>query len=142
MEHKEDLYFLLKLVGDAIESRANKRLKHFDMTLTQGRILSFLYERSGEKIAQKDLEEYFQVSHATIAGILKRLELKGYIRCETDTLDKRMKLVSLEPEYKSKSLKAAALQKEIEETLTRGIEELKVNEVRSLLQQMLVNLET
>lgn len=53
-----------------------------------------------------------------------------------------MKLVSLEPEYKSKSLKAAALQKEIEETFTRGIEELKVNEVRSLLQQMLVNLET
>lgn len=82
------------------------------------------------------------MSHATIAGILKRLELKGYIRCETDTLDKRMKLVSLEPEYKSKSLKAAALQKEIEETFTRGIEELKVNEVRSLLQQMLVNLET
>lgn len=142
MKHKEDLYFLLKLVGDAIESRANKKLKHDDMTLTQGRILSFLYERSGEKVAQKDLEDYFQVSHATIAGILKRLELKGYIGCETDPMDKRMKIVYLRPEYKSKSLKAAKLQKEMEAILTKGMEELKVDEVRSLLQQMLLNLET
>lgn len=142
MDHKEDLYFLLKLIGDAIESKANKRLKHYDMTLTQGRILSFLYECSGQKIAQKELEEYFQVSHATIAGILKRLELKGYIHSEMDPLDKRMKIVSLKPEYRTKSLKAAALQKEIEETITRGMEEPQVEETRQILQQMLLNLET
>lgn len=140
--YKEDLYFLLKLVGDAIESRANKQLKHYDMTLTQGRILSYLYDHSSEKVAQKDLEEFFQVSHATIAGILKRLELKGYIISETDPQDKRMKLILLQPEYLSKSIKAAELQKEIEEILTNGMEEMKVAEIRTLLRQMLVNLET
>lgn len=142
MEKKEDLYFLLKLIGDAIETKANNQLKHYDMTLSQGRVLAYLYERRGEKIAQRELEDYFQVSHPTINGILKRLESKGYVQSEVDDLDKRVKNVYLSPDYLGKSLKAAALQKEMEATMTRGIPKNQVEEFRGMLHQMLVNLET
>lgn len=142
MEKKEDLYFLLKLIGDAIETKANNQLKHYDMTLSQGRVLAYLYERRGEKTAQRELEDYFQVSHPTINGILKRLESKGYVQSEVDDLDKRVKNVYLSPDYLGKSLKATALQKEMEAIMTKGIPKNQVEEFRGMLYQMLVNLET
>lgn len=141
MYRNEDIGFLIKLIGDAIETRANQKLKHYDMTLSQGRILAYLYSRDGMKTSQKDMEDYFQVTHPTIIGILKRLESKGFITSEFDTIDKRIKNIYLTDKEKKRTKKASLFQHEMEETLLAGMDHEQIGELKSKLYKVLLNLE-
>lgn len=141
MYRNEDIGFLIKLIGDAIETRANQKLKHYDMTLSQGRILAYLYSRDGMKTSQKDMEEYFQVTHPTIIGILKRLEMKGFITSEYDTIDKRIKNIYLTEKERKRTRKASLFQNEMEETLLSGLDQDQIGDLKSKLYTVLMNLE-
>lgn len=141
MYRNEDIGFIIKLIGDAIETKANQKLKHYDMTLSQGRVLSYLHHRRGMKTSQRDMEEYFQVTHPTIIGILKRLESKGLITSEYDTVDKRIKNVYLTRDHESKSIKASDFQVEMEETLVRGFTAEQISELKEALFTLYRNIE-
>ncbi|MFH5836260.1 MarR family winged helix-turn-helix transcriptional regulator [Proteiniclasticum sp. C24MP] len=141
MDRNTNISFLIKLIGDTIETKANKRLKSHGITLSQGRILAYLYERKTEKTSQKDMEEYFQVTHPTIIGILKRLESKGLIVSEIDEIDKRVRNISLSPEFEGKSAAVLAYQSELEEQILKGISEADTRQLREYLNHLLLHAE-
>lgn len=87
------------------------------------------------------MEEYFQVTHPTIIGILKRLESKGLITSEYDTVDKRIKNVYLTRDHESKSIKASDFQVEMEETLVRGFTVEQISELKEALFTLYRNIE-
>jgi MarR family transcriptional regulator, repressor for mepA len=95
---QDDIGFLVKLIHDRIEKNANKDLSPFDLTLSQGRVLGYLQERTGQVTSQKDIEAYLGVTHPTTAGILRRLESKGLIATEFDGDDRRVKNVHPTPQ--------------------------------------------
>ena len=141
MDHNTNISFLIKLIGDTIETKANKRLRPHGITLSQERVLAYLYERKTEKISQKDMEEYFQVTHPTIIGILKRLESKGHISSEVDEIDKRVRNISLSPEFEQKSGAIISFQKELEKQMLHDVSEAETILLRDYLYKLLSNVE-
>ena len=52
-------------------------------------------EKEGRaEISQHDLEERTHLSHSTMTDLLKRLEKKDFLRCETSSRDRRFKSIS------------------------------------------------
>ena len=89
---------------------------------------------------QKEIEQYFQVSHPTVVGIVQRLEHKGFVRTEMDERDKRKKLIFL-TEYEEKmyqQMKSSHV--EMEHILTAGMTEEQIRRLSELLSLVLCNL--
>ena len=82
---------LLKMITDKIKIQADANLAQHDLTLTQSRVLGYL-ARSGGTATQKEIE-----SHPTVAGVIGRMEQKGFVSCRPDPADKRSKLVCQTP---------------------------------------------
>ena len=74
--------FYFKKISEKLERRANEEHLRSDVTYTQSKILWYLRAHEKEKVLMRDLEKYFDCSHATIFGILKRLQEKGYVVLE------------------------------------------------------------
>ena len=71
-------------------------MKDYQLTLVQSQVLSYLYEHGGSA-SQKDIESFLGVSHPTTSGIIRRLELSGFIRSENSPDDKRVRIISMTP---------------------------------------------
>ena len=82
---------LLKMITDMIKIQADANLAQHDLTLTQSRVLGDL-ARNGGTATQKEIEGFLQGSHPTVAGVIGRMEQKGFVSCRPDPADKRSKL--------------------------------------------------
>lgn len=90
-----------KLLGHSIkklhflmEQSINRRLQELDLTTAQGRVIGYLAHCTKPACA-RDLETVFGLSHATMSGILSRLESKGFIEVRPDPDDRRIKRICL-----------------------------------------------
>jgi len=137
----DDIFPWVKLISDYIEKAANQHLKPFNLTLSQIRILNFLRERKGEKTSQKDIEDYFEVTHPTVIGILKRLERKGFVTSEFDSEDKRVKNIYLTENEDSVYNAMDDFKKTTEQKLLQGLTTVQIQEVRSLLKSFYENIQ-
>ncbi len=67
-------------------------LSQMDLTASQGCVMGFLNHQKSPPM-EKDVEAALHLSHASIAGILSRLEKKGFIESRPDPRDKRCKRI-------------------------------------------------
>ncbi|MBQ2921421.1 MAG: MarR family transcriptional regulator [Oscillospiraceae bacterium] len=81
------LHFLL-------EQLMNRKLQELDLTSAQGHVIGFL-RHAKEPPCARDLEMTFGLSHATVSGILSRMEAKGFIEVRPDPRDRRVKRICL-----------------------------------------------
>lgn len=72
----------------------NNAVTDLELTAAQGHIMGFITHRANPPCA-KDIEEAFQLSHATVSGLLSRLEKKGFIEFRPDENDRRCKRIYL-----------------------------------------------
>lgn len=70
-----------------------RRVSKTGVPRSQHRLLMNLYFHS--ESSQRDLAEAFEVSTATIAGLVKKLEKNGYVAREMDQKDNRYNKVTL-----------------------------------------------
>ena len=75
---------IMKRLYDMIEKDANSEMQKEDVTLSQMKMLTFLRGKDDSSAPRKEMERYFDVSQATIAGIAARLEKKSMIAGYTD----------------------------------------------------------
>ena len=94
MNEKKKTGYLLKIVTDVLGREANYMLKEHDLTWGQSRLIGFL-SRNGGECTQKELENFLEVSHPTVVGIVSRMEQNGFVTCRIDASDRRNKIVSL-----------------------------------------------
>jgi DNA-binding MarR family transcriptional regulator len=87
--------FYIKRISDFIEADANKALEQYGLTCAQARVLNFLLKTQDRTIIQKDIEEYLEIKHPTVIGILQRMEAKGLVTSTVDPQDKRQKIITL-----------------------------------------------
>ncbi len=93
--HASDIGYMLKLLNDTMEKKMNEHLRSHGLTFAQFRTILHLYSHMEETVTQKDLEDYFEVSHPTINGILKRLEEKKFITTELSVNRRLTKIVRI-----------------------------------------------
>ncbi len=93
MERK-NIAVMIKIASIMFEKIANPVLAEYDLTFSQFKILKYLIALKPDKpIRQKDLEDFFLMSNATVTGILNNLEKKGLIERRLNPEDKRSKLI-------------------------------------------------
>lgn len=90
-----DCGLLIKNIDLCLAKKANNSLIDDDITLSQLRFLSYLYEKDGYTASLKEMERFYDVSQPTVAGMMKRLERKGLVSTSPDPRDRRAKNATL-----------------------------------------------
>ena len=131
---------LIKILNSGIEAQLNSAASSLDLTGTQTRILHYLCRRRGENITLQNLEQAFGLNHATLSGIMSRLESKGFVTTETDADDRRRKF--LRPTSKAFDCDAMMHEKieYCEKILLSGLTDEETENVRALLYRMKANI--
>lgn len=84
----------LKVLNDLIEKKANSSLARYGVTISQARILTHL-ARCNRQIPLKELEKTFNVSQATMQGVIARMGKKGLLCAVYLPSNRKQKLVVL-----------------------------------------------
>ncbi len=90
-----DIGLKIKKVNDLLEKKANRSLQEMDLTFSQHHALVYLLHSPDNTARLKEMEKYFRVAQATMAGIVVRLESKGLVISGIDPEDRRIKVVTL-----------------------------------------------
>lgn len=86
---------LIKQIHDELGKKANAMLRVQDLTLSQMNVLMELEAADSHQLSLKELERLLHVAQPTAAGIVVRLEQKGFVESFTDENDRRVKMVSI-----------------------------------------------
>lgn len=124
---------LIKLLHDRLEKQANNTLRDKDLTMMQISILMELQKAEQKQHTMKELEQKFCVAQSTVAGIISRLEQKGFVEAFGDTFDKRVKVVHITSAGEACCREAAGYMAEAEQMLLNGFSE----EEKALFNQLL-----
>ena len=95
MDNKYSCGRLLKQIHDGLEKQANNDLRTHDLTMAQVSVLMLLNDADKETLTLKEIEKALHVAQSTSAGIVSRLEQKGFVESFGDAEDKRIKLVRI-----------------------------------------------
>ena len=97
MEERQDCGKLIKQINDELRKNANNAMRSMDMTMAQLEALLELDRAPEKQRSLKELEQRLHVAQSTAAGIIARLEQKGFAEGFGDTTDRRIKLVRITP---------------------------------------------
>ncbi len=110
------------------------------LTGAQGFFLNHLVQHRDEIVHPKDLEQQFDLSHATVSGILQRLETKGFIVCLSDPSDRRHKQITVTEKALACTAKTEAEIAALESRLVTGMAQEEQRQFLQLLFQAASNL--
>jgi DNA-binding MarR family transcriptional regulator len=131
--------YLIKNISDKMKANADANLKEHNLTLTQSRVMGFLSSR-GNSASQKEIEDFLEVSHPTVVGVVARMELKGFITTRVDMSDKRNKIVELSGKAIQLGSEMDSMVETYERQMTRGLSEMQLKQLSEYLQVIYVNL--
>ena len=97
MEERQDCGKLIKQINDELRKNANNAMRAQDMTVAQLDALLELDHAPEKQRSLKELEQSLHVAQSTAAGIIARLEQKGFVESFGDVADRRIKLVRITP---------------------------------------------
>lgn len=97
MEKTRDCGMLLKQINDELLKNANNALRSQNITLAQLEVLDQLSQAPEGWYSLKELEQILHVAQSTAAGIISRLEQKGFVAGFGDAEDRRIKRVQITP---------------------------------------------
>ena len=95
MKHYESCGMLIKQIHDTLEKQSNNAMRRDDLTMAQVGVLLTLEDAGAAGRSLKELEQILHVAQSTAAGIVVRLEAKGFIESFGDPRDRRVKLVRI-----------------------------------------------
>lgn len=128
-----DLGLRIKKINDLMEKRANHQMQKEDLTFSQHHVLVYLIQCPEYTAPLKELEKYFRVAQATMAGIVVRLESKGLVESSVSSKDKRVKMVKLTEEGAESCRRSYRNMKAGEEKLKARLSENDIRELERLL---------
>ena len=96
-----DIGYLIKSVDEKLKIRADADLKKHNLTMAQSTVLLFLYAHENNQSTQKEIEEFLDISHPAVVGIVSRMEQNHHVITWMDQDNRRNKIVRLTPEAQS-----------------------------------------
>ena len=113
------IFHEVKCLHWMIRDALDESLESMDLTGPQSFILQFVSAQETPPCV-RDVEERLNQSHATVCGILNRLESKGFIALRPDEKDRRIKRLYLLPRAQESLQRSRSTIEAIEERLIRG----------------------
>ncbi|MBQ1522952.1 MAG: MarR family transcriptional regulator [Erysipelotrichaceae bacterium] len=93
----DDIGYLIHQIDNRIKTNIDNHFKVHDLTFSQSQVLHLL-EKNGGSMSQKQLQTQMNVSHPTMVGLVQRLESNRFVTTETDSQDRRNKIVIITEE--------------------------------------------
>ena len=137
---KDDVGMYFKKISEKLERRANEDCGKRPFTFAQGKILCYLHEHETETVTLKDIEKFLDCSHATVSGLVSRLEEKGLVSLETNERDRRIKNLRLTEKEQNDYSEMKERQKSMEERLLSGFSEEERVQLSGYLKRIYQNL--
>ena len=137
MKHRIGYQF--KLISDKLKVHADADLKNQGLTLAQSRVLTFLNEQDGIA-TQKEIEDYLQVSHPTVVGLVSRMEQNELVETWLDPENRRNKMVRLTEKSKKIGENMDEVTEQHDKALLNGLSEQEQAELNRMLNIILKNL--
>ena len=131
--------FLMRLITDRARTLFAERAD-CPVTAAQARVVMYLKKKGGGPVTQHELEKYLGVSHATIKGLVQRLEDKGYVRTAFNSRDGRVKNVYLTDASRRYKERMNELLEELDARLLSGLSEEEQAELTRMLEQIYANI--
>lgn len=132
--------FYIKRISDYIESDANRALEQYGITCSQARVLSFLLKSQDKATIQKDIEDYLELKHPTVIGILQRMEAKGIIVSTVDSKDKRQRIITLTDSAFELEKRIADHVEDAEQRMAEGMTQEELDTIKLLLHKVYKNI--
>ena len=79
----------IRAISNAMTQNMQQNSEQLGLTSTQGMFLHHLWirkEKLGLPTYAKDLEEFFDIKHPTVSGVLQRMEAAGFVVKTTEVL--------------------------------------------------------
>ena len=127
---------LIRQIHTELEKNANNSLRQDDLTMSQISVLIELAQAEGNQMELKRLEQLLHVAQSTAAGIVRRLEQKGFVEGYGSPEDKRIKMIRITPEGLASCEKARAGAQDAETQLTSALTDTERTILVSLLQKV------
>ena len=137
MKHRIGYQF--KLISDKLKVHADADLKNQGLTLAQSRVLTFLNVQDGIA-TQKEIEDYLQVSHPTVVGLVSRMEQNELVETWFDPENRRNKMVRLTEKSKKIGENMDEVTEQHDKALLNGLSEQEQAELNRMLNIILKNL--
>ena len=129
----------IKKLHFLMDQLMNRKLQELELTCAQGHIIGFL-RIAKEPPCARDMETAYGLSHATVSGILSRMESKGFIAQQPDPRDRRVKRICLQQKGTACS---ESIQRHIEQSegiMAQGFSEEELEQFRCYLRRAISNL--
>ena len=140
IETNNHLGHSVKKLHFLMDQTMNRKLQELDLTSAQGHVIGFLRHHR-ERPCARDLETAYGLSHATVSGILSRMESKGFIELRPDPADRRIKRISLLDKGTACSESIRRHIRESEGIMAQGFTEQELEQFRGYLHRAIANLE-
>ena len=134
---KRHLGGYLRAISNALSQNMQQNSEQQGLTSTQGMFLHHLWirqEKMGIPTYAKDLEEFFDIKHSTVSGVLQRMEAAGFVVFQASETDRRCKSIGLTPKALDAIEQTERYIQQTESKLTDGMSEAEVAEFRRLLE--------
>ena len=118
----------------------NRKLQELELTNAQGHAIGFL-RHAKEPPCARDMETAYGLSHATVSGILSRMESKGFIEQRPDPHDRRVKRICLLEKGTACSDSIWRHIQESEGIMAEGFTDEELEQFRGYLRRAISNLE-
>ncbi len=120
---EKDIYCQIKeleiLICRLIHSKNPNIIK--PPTITQARIMKYIFENNSKDIYQKDLEKALNLRRATVSEVLATMERKGLITRSENPNDARSKKIELAQLDNNKKRQMKEQMQQLEQALTQDI---------------------
>ncbi len=140
MDENLFLFRRFRTLDQAGKQRVDQQFNAMELTAMQSYVLRYLYDRRGEVVYPKDIEQRFRLTHPTVSGLLARLEAKGFITCTPDPDDRRCKRVAETEKAEQCRLAIRETFRELEQQTLRGFTPEETASLLSLLDRAIANL--
>ncbi len=134
---ENQLCFPLYLCSKELTRKYSKFLSAFDLTYTQYIVMLYLWEK--ESCNVRELGKTILLDSSTLTPLLKKLEVKGYIKRERSSSDERNLNISLTDEGSKLKDMAIDVPKEMGKCI--NLDESEAKELGRILYKILTSLE-
>ena len=137
---KKSIGGMIKYIPDKVRQKADNNLKDHNVTLSQVRVLNFLWRENGS-CSQKQIEDFLQVSHPTVVGLVSRMEQSGYIQTSVSPDDKRNKIVTVTDSGMSLACELCRYMEDIDKRMLVGLTDEQQAQLADMLYIVVQNFE-
>ncbi|MBR3767146.1 MAG: MarR family transcriptional regulator [Clostridia bacterium] len=132
---------LIKLLNKEFEQLHSEKAKSMGLTPAQLFVLHYIAKNRCDGICHRDIEKQFDLSHATVSGIISRLEAKGFITCSSSENDRRFKNIDITQKAKCCEDEMWLHINHYEEQLVKGFSDEEKKLLIDFITRMLLNVD-